>query len=349
VLELNNKPVAVLISDIHFTIPTLKLATESLSEALKKSEELGVPLVIAGDTLDSKAIVRGECMNALIKLLNRGPYPLVQKVYMLVGNHDLINEKGKEHVLNFLKPYVTVVDAPIYAEDIQSWLVPYTHDKDELSQFLATVPPGSRLIMHQGVQTADMGHYVKDDSSLPKEAFKDFRVISGHYHNAQHIKCGLHRKGEVGIFSYIGNPYTLSFGEAEHMTKGYNILYEAGVLGTVIIHHLRTHVIVEIEASELELPGANCIMPYIRHDDIVWIKLYGTSIELEKISKKDIGMSLLGHCNFKLDKIARDVRKLEAKTEGLTDEQIFDTLIDNTEEKADTKAYLKSLWRDVLE
>lgn len=336
-----SKPIAILISDIHFTVSTLELATQSLRQSLVKAAKLKLPLVIAGDTLDSKAIMRGEVVNTLLSLQQQ--FSDIQ-VYILVGNHDLLNEKGTEHTLNFMKPFWNVIDKPTYVSELKSVLIPYMSDIEELKGSLIS-SAADRVIIHQGVQTAHMGHYIQDKTSLPKEVFKDLRVISGHYHRAQDIKCGPPLKGAVGLFSYIGNPYTLSFGEAEDGPKGFQILNDDGTLIPVPTN-LRAHVVLDLDISYALHPWPKCD---VHKDDLIWMKIRGPYTELEQINKKEIGMRLLGHTNFKLDKIYTDVAKLEAKTDSLTEEQILDKMIDATDEKAIEKKALKGLWRQVLE
>jgi DNA repair exonuclease SbcCD nuclease subunit len=322
----------------------LELASKSLRAAFEKAFELCIPLVIAGDTLDSKAIMCGKCVNALLDIALNRQFREVT-VYILVGNHDLLNEKGKEHTLRFLKPYWRVIEVPAFIDHLNTWLVPYMNDSQELQKFIDGQASGTRIIMHQGVQTAYLGHYVQDKTSLPKEAFADFRVISGHYHRAQDIKCGRPRKGAVGLFSYIGNPYSLSFGEAQDGPKGFQILNDDGLL-TPVPTNLRKHVVLNMDVDALH-NGSYMGQP-IENDDLVWLKISGPYTDLERLNKKQIGMNLLGHTNFKLDKIYTDVAKLEVKTESLTEEQILDKMIDATDEKAPEKKALKSLWREVL-
>jgi hypothetical protein len=55
-----SKPVAVLISDVHFNLSTLELASSAMKMAQNRAVELNVPLVVAGDLTDHKAIIRGE-------------------------------------------------------------------------------------------------------------------------------------------------------------------------------------------------------------------------------------------------------------------------------------------------
>lgn len=325
-----SKPVAVIIGDIHFTPSTLELATKSLIMAKDKADELNIPLIVNGDTLDSKAIMRGECVNRLLDIVYH-----ITETYVNIGNHDLLNEKGREHTLRFLNNYVDIVSKPISLGASSIYIIPYQNSSEAMQSILDTTPKGSTLIIHQGVQTAYMGHYAQDKTSLPKDAYADFRVIASHYHRAQNIKCGRPRKGGVGLFSYIGNPYTLNFGEANDGPKGFAVLHEDGSLEHVPTN-LRKHVVIEKAYDDLN--DIHC-----DKEDLLWLKVSGPRSELAKISKK----SILGHSNFKLDLIPTDSAKVD-KVEGLTDHQLLDSLIDNLGETNDEKTYLKQLWRELL-
>lgn len=336
---MTSKPVAVIIGDIHFTVPTLELASRALTQARDKALELKVPLVMNGDTLDGKAMIRGECANRIMEVLDGID---IDQVYINTGNHDLISVKGTESSLNFLRPYGQVVQVPTWVERLQSYIVPYFDDTEELQEFLNTVPEGSRLTMHQGVMTANMGHYVKDSSSLPKDAFANFRVISGHYHMAQDIKCGRPRKGAVGLFSYVGNPYTLSFGEANDPPKGYAVLHANGVLERIPTN-LRKHVIIERVYDRL-----NGIEVGYTLGDLVWLKVYGPRSELAKLNKAEIAKNMFfGDLDFKLDPIATDSGKVADKMADKSASEVLDALIDAESETDEQKVYLKQIWRDL--
>lgn len=326
------KPRAVLISDIHFTPSTLELATKALIQAQDKATELQVPLLICGDTLDGKAVIRGECANRLIDLLGARQDP---HTILLVGNHDLINEKSKEHSLNFLKPYCGVIEEPV--EYLGMHFIPYQSDSEMLKVHLDTIPTGSTIIAHQGLQTAFMGHYVQDKTSISPEAFKRFRTISGHYHRHQEIKCG-----ETGLFTYIGTPYTTTFAEAHDGPKGFQILFEDGHL-ELVPTNLRKHIIIEKTIEDL-YSG----LPDLTPEDIIWLKIAGRRSELEKLKKSEIGLLLLGHSSFKLDLIYTDIPELEVEIEQLTDDVILDILIDSLDESEGQKTYLKNLWRGLI-
>lgn len=334
-------PVAVLVADLHFTPATLELASKALRLAQTKAFELNIPLVIAGDTLDSKAIMRGECVNRLIDIFN-GHHLDLPTTYVLVGNHDLLNEKGSAHSLEFLKPYVTVISDVAKFQDI--YFIAYKTDLNEMISTLSHIPKGSTIVCHQGVQSAYMGHYAQDKTSLPKEVFADFRVISGHYHRRQDIKCGPFKKGNVGLFSYIGNPYTQNFGEAPDPVKGYQVLYSDGSLQ---FHStlLRKHVVVEHDLDTGTVSG----IP-VSPDDLIWLKVTGTKSKLDAFDKKQYGELVFGHDNFKFTLTPTEPDLIEEiSTKNLSEAEMFDTVIDSTAEPDNMKSYMKTLWRETLE
>lgn len=337
-----SKPVAVLISDIHFTPATLELASSALRQAKAHAIELKVPLVLAGDTLDSKALMRAECVNRLIEIFTEPEQ--ATDTFVLVGNHDLLNEKGTAHSLEFLKPYVIVVDNPyLQPEKCPVLMVPYCTNPKDLLDATRMFTKKYPIICHQGVQTAFMGHYTQDKTSLPKEVFADFRVISGHYHRRQDIKCGRPRQGAIGLFSYIGNPYTQNFGEANDPEKGFQILHDDGSLEFVPTN-LRRHVILELERDVGRVNVLSSINPH----DLIWLKIRAPQTYLDSLDKTAIGNHLFGHDNYKLDLIPTDnAPVLEEIAKDLEPQALFDTVIDNTQESDEIKTYMKSLWREV--
>lgn len=332
-----NKPIAVLISDIHFTPSTLELASQSLLKAQYKAKILDIPLIIAGDTLDSKAIVRAECMNKLLQMFAVTDAP---KTYILVGNHDLCNEKGTEHSLNFLNhrhPKLKVVDnsQAIVLNGQLVMLIPYQSDSRNFKAILYDEDTPDIVICHQGIQGAWMGHYVQDKTSLPPETFDGLRVISGHYHRAQTIKCG-----DTGLFSYIGNPYTLSFAEAEDGPKGYQILMDDGTLEFVSLD-LRRHIVIEADLDRWrEIEPQDPKNP-------LWIKITGNALDLHALKKEDVA-KVVGHSNFKLDKLYTVNSSTTPKPKAITEDALLDSIIDETSESVDNKTLLKSLWREIV-
>lgn len=345
-----NKPIAVLISDIHFTIATLEQASQSLLKAQFRAKILNIPLIICGDTLDNKAIIRAECSNKLIQLLSVVDAP---DTIILVGNHDLCNEKGRDHALNFLKPYATIIETPQQGQisGTEVMLIPYQSDINTIKQILQDkeFPCPKLVIMHQGLVGSDQGHYIQDKSALTKEDVKDFRVISGHYHKRQDIDCDPESKYSFikyqGIFSYVGNPYTLGFGEANDPEKGFQILFDDGSLEFVPIN-LRKHVVINTTSAELANPENKQSYP---KDAIIWVKLTASTDALNKIDKQEIARLLDINLSFRLDLIPIDT-KSELKSIDINEsqEQLLDNVIDSlTNTDINRKARLKLLWKQL--
>lgn len=336
------RPIAVLTADVHYNISTLAVADAAMRQAIAKANELDVPFIVAGDLHDTKAQLRGECVAAIIdtfQLCNT-------EAFVIVGNHCRINEKSEAHALEFLRPYATIVDGPYDIGGTPLRLLPYYSSPEALQEVLADIPKGATIIMHQGVQSAWMGHYVQDKTSIPPEAFADFRVISGHYHRRQDIKCGRPRKGAVGLFSYIGNPYSLNFGEAADGPKGFQVLMDDGSL-EFYPTNLRKHVILELDWTEgweafIDLEGV------AKPGDLIWVKLKGPKSALvrakkDKLLPKEFGL------NFKLDLIPSDSESLQTTKEPLQDNEIMDMLVEALPDDEEHKKYLKDLWRELVE
>jgi DNA repair exonuclease SbcCD nuclease subunit len=334
---------SVLISDIHFSMANLEPATKALLSALKAANRLEVPLIIAGDLTDGKAIIRGEVANRLIDIFASNTNV---ETIIIPGNHDLINEKSSDHALNFLHtiPGVTVYNSATYIKHLDLWVIPYMADPSLFLQQLAKIKRGSKIIIHQGVQGANMGHYVLDKSSLHKEVFADYRVISGHYHAGQDIKCGRPRLGAVGLFTYIGSPYTQSFSEANDPPKGYAVLEASGLLLREEVP-LRKHVVIELDVTKMALNVE------WKENDILWFKVKGDASQVNKLTKKKIASLFnLAHTNFRLDLIPNESDKTltkEQKVDFASDE-VLDLLISKLSETDTEKKNLKALWREIV-
>lgn len=336
------KPVAVLISDVHYNIFTLPLADASMRMAIDEANKLYVPLVVAGDLHDTKANLRGECVNAMIKTFKLAKYPII----VLRGNHDQINEKSSEHSLNFLSGLAHIVDSWTYDNQIESVLIPYQHNPQALEDILKKLPKEARIIMHQGITGSNMGDYVRDHSAIDKSLLADFRTISGHYHSRQTIKCGRPRKDAVGLFDYIGNPYTLTFGEANDPEKGFQVLMNDGSLEFVPTN-LRKHIKFDI------LIGSPYDRPKINPGDIVWIRVTGTKEQLSKINRNSLCEQLALTGNVRMELIPLDTKNvLQSSTNILQNstKESLDIIIDNLlNTSKEQKERLKALWREICE
>lgn len=331
-------PVAALMSDVHFASATLSLADSALRSAIKEAARLKIPLIIAGDLNDTKMLIRGDCANAIIAALKYAK-ELGVAVYILIGNHDLLNEKGEAHSLNFLRPYATIIDTPtqlpLPVSKGEVWAIPYQNDSEKFLTLLArNVPPGSTVIAHQGVRGAYMGEYVVDKTSVDASELEAWTIISGHYHRHQ----------TVGTLTYIGSPYTITFAEAGDGPKGFQILHSDSKLKQVPLN-LRRHMIVEASIADVKHP-----LWAIAHQpgDMVWLKVSGPAVELDQISKKQLGLRLFGHQNYRLERLSIDVEVKLDKIEQMTPEQMLDDLIEQNEPDKIQDGYLRKLWREIM-
>lgn len=335
-------PLAVIAGDIHYSLSTLLVADAAVRLAIDKANELNVPFIANGDTHDSKANLRAECVNAMIETFKLCKV----KPYINVGNHCKINSKSEGHALNFLHPFANVVDEPLFVDEIKSYIIPYYDNSKELSKYLKTIPENSRILIHQGILGSNSGDYFQDHSAIHKNELNNFRTIASHYHSRQDIECGRPQKGTVGLLSYIGNPYTLTFGEANDLPKGFQVLYDDGTLEFVPTN-LRKHVIWELSFESQNLVPKPC--PTINPEDLLWVKIHGTREQLARLTKAKLAPYVPIE-NYKLELIPTDnvgILTIPTNSVGiLKQEELLDNIIANISNLTiEQQKTLQSLWR----
>ncbi len=330
------KPIAVLISDIHFTPATLDVASIAFKKAQIKALDLGVTLVVCGDTLDTKAIMRAECVNRLIELVTVIDAP---PTIFLVGNHDMLNEKSKEHTLNFLKPYCVIVDRITTSTLSNTYvtMIPYQNDTQAVKNILADEDTTGIVIMHQGIKYANGGHYYQDATAIDPDWGYGRIIISGHYHARQGLELP-----EGGSFDYVGNPYTLNFGEANDLDKGFQVLYDNGEL-EFIPTNLRKHVVLAVDAE-----GLDTLIPstFASPQDLVWLKIQGTEAQLQKIDRNYL-ITKGWPSQLKLDLIPAVTEFQPVTPKDQTQEELLDSVIDSINTDDSQKQLLKNMWREM--
>lgn len=326
------KPIAVAISDIHFTVSTLNTASRALRRAVREAETRLVPLVIAGDLHDSKAIIRAEVANELLTIFANARC----RVYILVANHDLVNERGTEHGLNYLRSSnVDVIQSPVTVSlsGVPVRLIPYQASQEAMETALDTT---HLVIMHQGVKGAWTGDYVHDRTAVDDHLFFNHTVFSGHYHRHQ----------TIGNVTYIGSPYTITFGEASDPDKGFLVINSDGTFERVLTG-LRKHVVLEPRI----LPEGQLIWDKkvdLQPDDLVWVKITGPRSLLDKLDKKTFGEHWLDRVDYKLDKIYVDTALETCRIEHMSEMEVFDMVVDKLEDTYAHKAALKEKARELL-
>src|SRR5271156_171445 len=124
----------LVIGDLHFMKNNLQKMAEFTEKAIQQAKTLKPTfIVILGDTLHDHATVRIQPHNAAIKFLYE--MTRVAPVYLLIGNHDMINSKQfltDETIFLPLKHWknMTVVDRPVNVDikDKQFVFCPYVEN-----------------------------------------------------------------------------------------------------------------------------------------------------------------------------------------------------------------------------
>lgn len=325
------QPLAILISDVHYSLNTIGVADAAFRTAIDKAAELNVPLIDCGDLTNDKAMLRAEYVNAILYTMKYAKAKNV-KVYALVGNHSLINERWSDHALSFLEGSgVTIVAYPTYLNG-RLYLIPYQPSPKSFMQAFPGVSSSTHTIIigHQGTIGGKMGDYIRDPSAVDYRELHTHKVFLGHYH--AHYT--------LGTTVSIGNPYTLTFGEANDGPKGFLVLYSDGTFDRVILP-FRRHRIIELRAGQ----APDIAALGLGYDDLLWFKVRGTVSELDKVNKGYIA-EVLGCMDFKLDKIPveADTPKVTIQVPRTTPE-LMDGIVDDISESEDYKEKLKALWR----
>jgi len=331
------RPKAVLISDVHFDLSILPLASKVTQMAIDKANDLAVPLCVLGDLHNSKANLRGECMNEMLRLFSQ---PMKHRPFILIGNHDMLNEKGRGHSLGFLSPYAKIIDEVHYEETLAATFIPYSRRPYEPASLCNRSWGSTLCLVHQGLLGGVAGEYFNDRSALQQQALAGLRIISGHYHAQQTTILP-----NGGQHDFLGNPYSLSFGEAADPEKGFHVLMEDNSL-VFQPTGLRRHSIITIHRSVL-----NSFNFTYNGLDILWIKIAGPRSELESLNRKKVAEALsLPPTGWKLDLIPTDAVQLTTPTPQVSKEELLDKVIDSVQNTTEAqKSRLKALWKDLAQ
>ncbi len=347
-----SKPKAVLISDVHYSLATLELADAAMRQAIKTANDLEVPLIVCGDLHDSKANMRGECVNAMLETIKL----CFVRPYILVGNHDKIHEKSQEHSLNFLAPYANIEDTISFNKRLGLHFIPYqSNPQDFISYVQQKVYDDDLIIAHQGLVGSLSGDYIQDKSAVSPDFTWNVTVISGHYHERQTIPLT-----NAGAWTYLGNPYTLGYGEANNPTKGYHILYNDHSLEFVPTN-LRKHVVINCVFDSPEYIGAVYTLGALNipahnavEGDLVWVKVSGLKEQLSNTSF--LTKERLAHLSgikqpFRLDLIPTDAQTQAPDIRlNLSGGPLIDSLVDSLSATSpECKDRLKALWKGLDE
>jgi DNA repair exonuclease SbcCD nuclease subunit len=205
---------AIFIGDPHFQVSNLvevDMFIEKMEQlALDKRPEF---IVIGGDLLHTHERLHTLALNKAYELVTK--MRDIAPTFVLVGNHDLINNQQfltENHWMNSMKEWVdvTIVDKVVVEEiDGKTYtFVPYVPN-GKFSKALETV--GEKewknshcIFAHQEFQGCKMGAIISVDGDEWKEEYPP--IISGHIHSRQHVEPNIY---------YTGSAMQHAFGESE--------------------------------------------------------------------------------------------------------------------------------------
>lgn len=236
-----------------------------IKQLFQQVESQGLPTIWLGDLLDTKDIVRAQCLNAYINYFKNSSLQHI----ILVGNHDKLNVDTNEHSLEALKLLnnVTVVDAPLVVD--QTLFVPYYRNPDEFRAVISQYKDVTYLFMHQDIKEMDYGNgYISTEGNTLEDLKQFKQVISGHYHSYQN-KYNL---------IYLGTPFSHSFGES-NQNKYLGIFDDSNGLLELITTDFPKHMTVNLDLNNPHFFETKPI-------DHVRLIIKGSREQLDKFDKK---------------------------------------------------------------
>jgi predicted phosphodiesterase len=264
----------LIVGDIHCKLDNLN----KVNQVFDLVESYNLPTIWLGDLLDSKAIIRAECLSLLYRYFKASK---IQHV-ILIGNHDLISLTSIDHSLETLKslPNVTIIDQPTVIDGIA--YCPYIHSAEELRKAVKGLKTDV-LFAHLDLTGHDMGQGHISEAGVKLADLKHFKtVISGHWHG--NVK--------YGNVEYLGTPFSLSFGES-NQTK-YLGIFDSETLELELISttgYFPRHITVEVDLdknTEIDvIDNAIFNAGGIQQEDEVRVILKGSEEAVRKFDRSD--------------------------------------------------------------
>ena len=236
------------------------------------AEDLNNPVIILGDLLDTKDIVRARVFNFVHKRLKASSL----KFYILVGNHDKIVLQGKEHSLETLKELknVDVIDEPRVHGDML--MLPYFHEKEDFREAVKNhkTKHTKYLFFHNGIKGFDYGNnYIATGKASDELHLCDvggFKLaIGGHFH----------KFAREANLMFLGTPFSHSFGESnqvKYIGIFDSLSGEVELLETPFPRH-RT---VNYEISDDPKESAKSLKAQLNDQDHWRVMLRGTELQI---------------------------------------------------------------------
>lgn len=238
-------------------------------------EELGRPTIWLGDFLDTKEVIRGKCLNLLYEYFGTSKLQHI----ILIGNHDWFNLECLDHSLKALDSLknITIIDTVRVHPTLPFVFFPYIHDKIKLKELLKESSSKDLIAFgHFEVSGFDFGNgHLCEDGIVTHDDFKGFKkVISGHFHKLQ----------QTGNFTYLGTPFSHSFGEANQDKVIGTYQLSTNTL-TLIPTEFPRHVSVKIDFSKSE--SEKKLQEFLNGNEtnLIRVQLFGSPEDVAKLDK----------------------------------------------------------------
>ena len=211
----------IVIGDPHFKSRDAVLGQEFALNTLKHVKEYSPQgVVVLGDVLHNHERLHTQSLNMAVNWI-QSLCKLVKDVYVLVGNHDYINNSqflSTHHWMNALKNWegLHIIDTPLFKDGIG--YCPYVSPGkfiEALKTQGETWKECRVIFCHQEFKGCVMRSHVSEVGDEWKEEYP--LVVSGHIHGKQWIGKNVY---------YTGSPYQQNFGESPNKTIVLIVLFK---------------------------------------------------------------------------------------------------------------------------
>lgn len=319
----------IVIGDLHLdknNLDTAEIFFDFLTQHLSSPEnqEVDIELIFLGDIYHTKAIIRSEAQNFLIKKLqNLIEIHSCMSIYIIVGNHDYNNMSCDEHALTPLKslsPRIHIIDEP--SKSYNGLFLPYYNtNKGFVDALKNTIGPTVKYIFcHQGIEGFDYGNGIIDRDGVSIKDLIEYNVefIIGHYHKQQ----------KSGNIFYLGTPYSHSFGEANQI-KGILEIIDGKQDFLITNDFIPCHY--KLKYAEYEFnEDSKKVLEYIKENDFVEVQISCTREFASAFSK---------------EKFIEDILKINVKNLRVK----FDLIDNNKSVRLDENQSLEVVFKQYLE
>jgi DNA repair exonuclease SbcCD nuclease subunit len=303
-------------------------------------------IVVLGDVLHDHERINSLALNLAVEWLV-SLRRWCEEVYVLVGNHDLINNGQfltTNHWMNALKNEIRVVDDVVETtiNEIPVTLVPYVpvgRFREALDLRCPERWMKSRVIFaHQEFQGAHMGSCVSTEGDEWSSEFPP--VISGHIHGKQSLASG--------IF-YPGSAVPVSFAETSERIVC-EIIFPGGPTSSFVIkeHCLGLSRLISKNIVSDEWDSMSFSAGDMNHE--IKVKIDATPAELKRIKKtkkykmlKDRNVKIVFHRSRSSVMAENERIRSVVRTEGPDFQSILENLVEGSGDAA-----VRTLFNDIL-